>query len=89
MEEVCGRSIPQLEQGGKRPRASKVCSPTVLSVSWRADCECNMRDGLLRPSDGAEGGGTAGLRSASTALLCARHSSSSSIDPRDDEHHHK
>jgi hypothetical protein len=19
-------------------------------VSWRADCECNMRDGLLRPS---------------------------------------
>ncbi|MDG1232071.1 MAG: hypothetical protein P8P91_07365, partial [Pseudomonadales bacterium] len=33
-------------------------SNTLLSssVSWRADCECNIRDGLLRPSDGAEGG---------------------------------
>ena len=33
MEEVCGKSIPQLEQGSKRPWGVKVCSPTVFSVS--------------------------------------------------------
>ena len=33
MEEVCGRSIPQLEQASKRACGSEVCSPTVLSVS--------------------------------------------------------
>ena len=33
MEEVCGKSIPQLEQGSKRHSAYKVCSPTVFSVS--------------------------------------------------------
>ena len=33
MEEVCGKSIPQKEAGGKGLSASKVRSPTVLSVS--------------------------------------------------------
>jgi hypothetical protein len=33
VEEVCGKSIPQLEQGSKRPWGVKVCSPTVFSVS--------------------------------------------------------
>ncbi len=33
MQEVCGKSIPQLEQGSKRPAGFEVCSPTVLSVS--------------------------------------------------------
>ena len=32
MEEVCGKSIPQKEAGGKGLSASKVRSPTVLSV---------------------------------------------------------
>ena len=27
--------------------------------SWRADCECKLRDGLLYPCDRAAGGGTA------------------------------
>jgi len=33
VEEGCGRSIPQLEQGSKRPSASEVRSPAVFSVS--------------------------------------------------------
>ena len=33
MEEVCGKSIPQLEQGCKRPAGSEVGSPVVFSVS--------------------------------------------------------
>jgi len=33
LKEVCDRSIPQLEQGSKRPSASGVCSPTVFSAS--------------------------------------------------------
>jgi hypothetical protein len=33
VEEVCGQSIPQKEAGGKGLSASKVRSPTVLSVS--------------------------------------------------------
>ena len=33
MEEVCGKSIPQKEAGGKGLSASKVRSPTVFSGS--------------------------------------------------------
>ena len=33
MEEVCGKSIPQLEQGSKRACGVKVRSPAVFSVS--------------------------------------------------------
>jgi len=49
VEEVCGQSIPQLEQGCKRPWGAKVSSPVVFSVSGLTF--------LASPPGGAGGGG--------------------------------
>ena len=40
MEEVCGKSIPQLEQGCKRLSASEVCSPKEEQAHRRSGVAC-------------------------------------------------
>ena len=49
LKEVCGQSIPQLEQGSKRACGGKVGSPVVLSVSGLT---------FLDSPPGGAGGGT-------------------------------
>jgi hypothetical protein len=40
LEEVCDQSIPQLEQGGKSPCTSKVCSPKKGQAHRRSGAAC-------------------------------------------------
>jgi len=49
LKEVCDRSIPQLEQGSKRPCGGKVCSPAVFSVSGLTFLDSPPGGGGLTP----------------------------------------
>ncbi len=47
-KEVCGRSIPQLEQGSKRPAGFEVCSPMEGQAHRRSGVACILDIGKIR-----------------------------------------
>ena len=47
-KEVCGRSIPQLEQGSKRPAGFEVCSPMEGQAHRRSGVACILGIGEIR-----------------------------------------
>jgi hypothetical protein len=50
-KEVCGKSIPQLEQGGKRPAGFEICSPMEGQAHRRSGAACILGIGEIRGAD--------------------------------------